>query len=178
MARRPVHNRPAKSAADLHRAWLELVADRRQPGLYTYRPGRASSPAMTAESMFVHQLLSSDPKAVSMADSSAYLLENVPGADRNQSSYYWYYGTLAMFQYGGEAWKAWNEDVKDVLVNSQNTRGIDAGSWDPDDKWAQVGGRVYQTAISTLTLEVYYRYLPLYLSDPDADPAADGHATE
>lgn len=25
MARRPVRNRPAKSAADLHRAWLELV---------------------------------------------------------------------------------------------------------------------------------------------------------
>ena len=25
MKRRPVRNRPAKSAADLHRAWLELV---------------------------------------------------------------------------------------------------------------------------------------------------------
>ena len=25
MARRPMRNRPAKSAADLHRAWLELV---------------------------------------------------------------------------------------------------------------------------------------------------------
>jgi hypothetical protein len=164
------------AAFDVGRAWLELVTDRRQPGLYTYRPGRASSPAMTAESMFVHQLLGSDPAAVRMAQSTDYLLQNVPESDRNQSTYYWYYGTLAMFQYGGDAWKSWNEDVKNVLVNSQHTRGIDAGSWDPDDKWAQVGGRVYQTAISTLTLEVYYRYLPLYLSDPDADPEAERNA--
>ena len=31
--------------------------------------------------------------------------------------------------------------------------------------WAQVGGRMYQTAICTLTLEVYYRYLPLYMRE-------------
>ena len=30
---------------------------------------------------------------------------------------------------------------------------------------AAVAGRVYQTAIATLTLEVYYRYLPLYVTE-------------
>jgi hypothetical protein len=32
------------------------------------------------------------------------------------------------------------------------------GSWDPVDAWGSAGGRVYATAINTLTLEVYYRY--------------------
>jgi hypothetical protein len=37
------------------------------------------------------------------------------------------------------------------------------GSWDPVS-WLRVygGGRVYTTAINALSLEVYYRYLPLY----------------
>jgi hypothetical protein len=38
-----------------------------------------------------------------------------------------------------------------------------AGSWDPDDsRWGRYGGRIYTTALATLTLEVYYRYLRLY----------------
>ena len=37
-----------------------------------------------------------------------------------------------------------------------------AGSWDNSDLWGSYGGRVYTTALATLTLEVYYRFLPLY----------------
>ena len=36
------------------------------------------------------------------------------------------------------------------------------GSWVPVDVWAKIGGRVYSTALCTLSLEVYYRYLPMY----------------
>jgi hypothetical protein len=40
------------------------------------------------------------------------------------------------------------------------------GSWDPDqpvpDRWGRLAGRLYVTSLSILTLEVYYRYLPLY----------------
>ncbi|MBI3272198.1 MAG: hypothetical protein HYZ53_24610 [Planctomycetes bacterium] len=32
------------------------------------------------------------------------------------------------------------------------------GSWDADDRWGFEGGRIYATALNTLTLEVYYRY--------------------
>jgi hypothetical protein len=43
------------------------------------------------------------------------------------------------------------------------------GSWDPDkptrDAWSEPGGRLMVTSLSTLTLEVYYRYLPLYKLD-------------
>ena len=41
--------------------------------------------------------------------------------------------------------------------------GPQAGSWDTNDLWGGYGGRVYTTALATLTLEVYYRFLPLYV---------------
>ena len=36
------------------------------------------------------------------------------------------------------------------------------GSWDPDGAWGDSGGRILYTSLSLLTLEVYYRHLPLY----------------
>ncbi len=42
------------------------------------------------------------------------------------------------------------------------------GSWDPaNDAWGRHGGRVMQTALSCLTLEIYYRYLPLFKAEVD-----------
>jgi len=42
----------------------------------------------------------------------------------------------------------------------QRRDGAFDGSWDPQDRWSRLGGRVYQTAVCTLSLEVYYRYRP------------------
>ena len=78
--------------------------------------------------------------------------------------YYWYYGSLALFQYDGPTgpyWKKWETAMKDALVPYQKGAkdGCASGSWTSDDeRWGFEGGRVYATAINTLTLEVYYRY--------------------
>jgi len=74
--------------------------------------------------------------------------------------YYWYYGSLAIFQVGGEHWKKWNEAMKKAIVDTQHLKKEDdrCGSWDPADPWASEGGRVYSTAVNVLSLEVYYRY--------------------
>jgi hypothetical protein len=92
------------------------------------------------------------------------LVEHLPSWDGgNVNFYYWYYGTLAMFQAGGERWKAWNVEMRDTLEQRQR-RGAPAvdGSWDPVGAWCGRGGRVYSTAMGALCLEVYYRYLPIY----------------
>jgi len=76
--------------------------------------------------------------------------------------YYWYYGTLCTFQQGGDVWKSWNEAMKKTFVENQRQGGDENGSWDPVGDYSTEWGRVGQTALSCLCLEVYYRYLPVY----------------
>ena len=88
--------------------------------------------------------------------------------------YFWYYGTLCVFQQGGDLWKQWNEHLKSALVPNQRKGGVKDGSkedvdgsWDPvagrdTHGGGHVFGRVYSTAMATLCLEIYYRYLPMY----------------
>ena len=66
--------------------------------------------------------------------------------------------------------------MRDRIVAAQRTSGHKAGSWDPDKSQnGRFGGRVYTTALATLTLEVYYRFLRLYDAPggPGAAPAAE-----
>lgn len=76
--------------------------------------------------------------------------------------YYWYYGTLCTFQQKGDAWKQWNEAMKKTLCDNQRMGGDEDGSWDPVGSYSKEWGRVGQTSLSILCLEVYYRYLPMY----------------
>jgi hypothetical protein len=138
--------------------WLDSVADRRGGGRYAHRPGEAPSAAMTAEAMFVRQLLGADASERRMQESAAFLLETPPSWRDGASTYFWYYATLALFQHQGPAWRRWNEALVAELLAHQRTDGCAAGSWDPQDRWSRLGGRHYQTAICALSLEVYYRY--------------------
>ena len=73
--------------------------------------------------------------------------------------YYWYYGSYAMYQMGGnQYWNAWNKAMKKAVVESQRKDGDFLGSWDPVGPWGFAGGRVYSTASMVLCLEVYFRY--------------------
>ncbi|MGH7151373.1 MAG: hypothetical protein ACREIU_11780 [Planctomycetota bacterium] len=72
--------------------------------------------------------------------------------------YYWFYGSLAMFQMGGEDWRVWNAALKKALLEHQRRDGDAAGSWDPIGAWGKDGGRVYSTALGALCLETYYRH--------------------
>ena len=153
-------------AFDIAAKWLDLVHRPSQPGTYTYQPRREVTPAMTAEGMFVRQLLGAGRDEPRMRGSAKYILDHPPGWRPDANTYYWYYATLALFQHQGSEWRQWNESIKLLLVGRQLTSGRMAGSCDPDGRWAGVAGRVYQTAIATLTLEVYYRYLPSFVRQP------------
>jgi curved DNA-binding protein CbpA len=82
----------------------------------------------------------------------------------NVNLYYNYYGTQVMKQYGGEHWKKWNAKMRDYLVLAQDKKGAATGSWmfNRHNHSSERGGRLYCTAMACMTLEVYYRYLPLY----------------
>lgn len=72
--------------------------------------------------------------------------------------YYWYYGSLVLFQIGGGPWKVWNTHLKEALLPIQKKTGCEKGSWDPIGAWGSEGGRIYSTALNVMTLESYYRY--------------------
>ncbi|HVR85974.1 MAG TPA: hypothetical protein VMU54_16760, partial [Planctomycetota bacterium] len=82
--------------------------------------------------------------------------------------YYWYYASLALFQFDGPKgpfWSKWNEPMKTAILPHQKLakQGCENGSWDPaEDRWGFEGGRVYAAAINCLTLEVYYRYAHVF----------------
>lgn len=145
---------------DAARTWLDSVRVANEPGAYAYERGGAPSPAMTAEAMFVQQLLGRDRADPAMQSSADYLLRTPPRWKDGAPTYYWYYATLALFDHQGEAWTKWNEALVPELLESQRAVGDAMGSWDPQDQWSQLGGRIYQTAVCTLSLEVYYRYRP------------------
>lgn len=106
--------------------------------------------------------------------SANYTAENPPqwmkGTGISEYYYYWYYGTLAMYQMGGRYWRAWNEKIKTMLPDRQR---VDppalAGSWDPDTSRGG-GGRLFSTPAAILTLETYYRFSPM-LDESDEDLA-------
>jgi hypothetical protein len=75
--------------------------------------------------------------------------------------YFYYYATQVLHHFGGPTWRKWNDWMRDHLVKSQDRKGSEAGSWSfggPHDD----AGRLYCTAMATMTLEIYYRYSPVY----------------
>ena len=101
-----------------------------------------------------------------MNKGAAGVWDDLRGSD-DRNIYYWYYATQLLHNMQNKAWKQWNVKVRDGLVAMQVTGdGCDRGSWSPvlpvPDRWGLRGGRLFQTSLSILTLEVYYRFLPLY----------------
>ncbi|MCC6425477.1 MAG: PD40 domain-containing protein [Phycisphaerales bacterium] len=140
--------------------WLDYVSSPGSPGLYSYRKGESPSLAMTAEAMFVQQLIGHKRTEARMAESAEFILSVPPKWENGAPTYCWYYATLALFEQQGDAWSRWNEAIMPELLKHQRQDGGAAGSWDPQDEWSRMGGRIYQTAVCTLSLEVYYRYKP------------------
>jgi hypothetical protein len=144
------------------RRFLQGVSSGTAGGLAAYRPGERASVAMTAEALACRLFLglpADHPAAVEALD----LVDRSPPLSSAPNAYTWYYATLAAFHAGGPQWDRWNARLQAALLPLQH-RGDGAldGSWDPDPVWGGHGGRVYATALSAMTLEVYYRHLPMH----------------
>jgi hypothetical protein len=132
--------------------------------------GRRPTPATTSMGLLMRLYMGwnrNDPRLKSGCD---FLLKESPAIRTGQASlrdsYYWYYATQLMFHMKGDYWKQWNSQLHPMLVNEQVQSGMLAGSWDPrrpvPDRWGVQGGRIYVTTLNLLSLEVYYRHLPIY----------------
>ncbi|MCA9001170.1 MAG: terpene cyclase/mutase family protein, partial [Planctomycetes bacterium] len=121
--------------------------------------------AMTGVGLLTRVFLSQTPDETPIMEKHADLmLRSLPEwneSDHSIDMYYWYYGTYAMYQMGGEHWKRWRKGMERAIVPHQRLDGDYSGSWDPIGAWGYQGGRVYSTAMMVLSLEVFYRYSSL-----------------
>jgi hypothetical protein len=146
--------------------YLDDAASDPQKTTYGYQPGGGATAVMTAEALVCRQLLGwkrDNPALVRGVETVFQQLQ----ADETRNIYYWYYATQLLHNMRDEHWPQWNQKVREALIASQiKGNGCDRGSWDPEapssDVWGSKAGRLYTTSLSLLTLEVYYRYLPLY----------------
>ncbi|HUT12184.1 MAG TPA: prenyltransferase/squalene oxidase repeat-containing protein [Thermoguttaceae bacterium] len=76
--------------------------------------------------------------------------------------YFNYYATQVLRHWEGDEWKKWNDVMRDQLVESQAKQGHEQGSWYVSGSHGDRGGRLYNTAMATMILEVYYRHMPIY----------------
>jgi len=88
-----------------------------------------------------------------------YLRETGPSAN---NMYFNYYATQVLHHYGGSAWNDWNVQLRDMLIRTQATAGHETGSWQFAEPHSNHAGRLYNTAMAIMILEVYYRHMPLY----------------
>ncbi len=131
---------------------------------FAYTAGGGATPRMTAVGVLCRQKLNiwgpNHPAAA-----KAVAAQIVPVGDPKADVYFNHFATQVMFNYDGKAWKEWNASMRDFLVKGQVTEPFKAanGSWAPGgDPFGRSGGRMMMTSMNLLTLQVYYRYPPLF----------------
>ncbi len=161
--------------------YLNSAAFDRKRILYSYQPGQSASPVMTAEALVGRQLLGWGRDHPALARGAARVASHLQTSE-DRNIYYWYYATQLLHNMRNKDWERWNPHVREALIDAQiHEDGCGHGSWDPAypsaDRWGMSAGRLYQTSLSILTLEVYYRYLPLYrTADEEGMDAPPGPA--
>ncbi len=137
------------------RKFLDSVSAGQHKGFYGYKDS-VPKPSMTSVGMYCQQLYGSKPDEKRQIDSAKFLATRLP-ATAQKDYYYWYYGCLSMFLHGGKPWQEWNAKMKPIFLKKQQSNG----TWKPEGRRAKKEGTTITTAWATLSLTVYYRYLPM-----------------
>tara|TARA_Y100001933_G_scaffold163057_1_gene161385 strand:+ start:845 stop:2419 length:1575 start_codon:yes stop_codon:yes gene_type:complete len=126
--------------------------------LYGYQDQEPRA-ATTAIALYCRMLSSWNRLHPKLGKGVSYLADLGPSGN---DMYFNYYATMVLHHYGGESWPIWNVAMRDQLIAEQAQVGHEAGSWYYPHQHSEVGGRLYNTCMALMTLEVYYRYMPLY----------------
>ena len=146
------------------KGYLKTVAKGKSGGQFSYMADSPPTPTMSAVGLLCNQYGGMKRTDPAMIEGQAYVMSALPQAEGNP--YFFYYATQVMHNLPGPEWDTWNRNARRFLIKTQiREKGSCAeGSWSPEGK-PHVMGPVMMTSICALTLEVYYRYLPLYQID-------------
>lgn len=147
--------------------FLDSVQEGDYGSLYHYLPDKnrpeEAIRATTAIGLLCRMYLGWDRQHPGIGEGVAQLSRWRPSTGGTTNMYYNYYATQVMHHYGGQPWRDWNRVMRDYLVETQAKEGHETGSWRfGGDHGGTAGGRLYFTTLAAMTLEVYYRYLPIY----------------
>jgi hypothetical protein len=168
-------NVPRKTWTDIYK-YLDSVSSGNYSESYGYM-GKEASPSMTAVGLLCREYTSWGPRMLGLQRGIEELQKKPPAAAA-RDIYYFYYASQVIHHAGGPAWEQWNPKMRDLLIDRQdrgNSEPHQKGSWSSDgDALGHGLGRLGTTSLSLLTLEVYYRYLPLYRRDLGTDKDEPG----
>lgn len=130
-------------------------------GGFTYQAGRGEPGfARTAAAIYSLQVcgLYEDPMVKA---GSKYLMKN--RNDRQWFTYGNFYAAPAQYMIGGDTWKEYYVQIRDLLVREARTQG-EMVYWEPklDGGGSRGAGPIYTTAVYTSILAMPYHYIPLY----------------
>lgn len=92
-------------------------------------------------------------KAEEPADSPS-ATESEPSANPGKLDFYRAYFLTAALQREHDSFSRQQlADIRRTLLLRQKAGGSDSGSWPADDRWGRAGGRLYSTALASLSLE-------------------------
>jgi Zn-dependent protease with chaperone function len=158
------------------RKFLQSVAGGPNGEFYAYTPAgapAASPSTLTAVGALAKQLLNAKPDDKAVLKGVELLASVKPEMGAQRDAYRWFFASQAINRSTDVAARvAWQSQLSDVLVRSQVREGCAAGSWDPakpqPDKWAQIGGRMMVTALSTIALSAEERRLAILIASRTA----------
>lgn len=162
--------------------WLDSCQKGAYNSTYSYTPDAGATPTMTAVGLLCRQYLGAKRDNPMMIEGIKYLMNTPPTTQ--PKIYYYYYATQVLHNMSGYEWDTWNRKMRRILVDTQckDSSTCANGSWDPGvDPHGKSGGRIMITSLSCLTLEIYYRYLPLFKAEAEGGavpvvPKADEQA--
>lgn len=153
-----------------------LTTSQNKDGNFGYRgSGGGRGYSMTGVGC-LGMIMHGDMKSHKIKDGVRYIMKSgkISYASMEADLYGWYYITQVMFLQGGGNWKKWNGWFQNEIITAQNKNGSfkregPGGEIDVPVNGTMGAGpdaEIYRTALCTLMLEVYYRYLPATDSKP------------
>lgn len=151
--------------------------DERFESRYAGGPGREADPGLTAAALLARLHLGWARDQPQLLAGRDYLMQSLPPVDKAPLGdlFLFHFATQVLQQLEGPEFDTWNALLREHLIRSQDRDGDLAGSWDPQGMTAaEPGGRIHATALSLLTLQTYYRHLPLFRETGETKPGEPG----
>jgi hypothetical protein len=126
---------------------------------FTYVVGNRATAATTAIGILARMIGGAPRESRSLLRGVARIGAQKP---YENNVYFIYYASQVLHHLGGKFWTKWNAPMREYLIDTQATDGHEEGSWYFLESHSGPGGRLYTTTMAIMTLEVYYRYMPLY----------------